>query len=700
MMSSSFYTDTFKIGGFTPKSLFAKSMIPLLDSLGWRGSNTDLIEALVEDANTMDQEDLLKVMANLRFEGKIHKKYKQIQFPCLLVCKDNVFTVVNRIGNEYQVYDAAEGTYTGIKDIHFHGKMVTFKSMNQYRFSLLKSQKNWFQQLIQRFFKEFVYSGVLTLMMSILSFITPLFVMLMYSQMQTSKDPMILIYLGIIVLLFILSVNGLKYFRASLLSHISERMGNLISNEVYRRLYYLSPQFTEVASVRQQINRVKDFETIKSFFSDRVLSSLLDIPMSVLMLAGLSVIAGPVVLIPLLSFLIYAILAYFSYKNYRSISARSIESSTKKSQIQNEMIRDLSLIRQSGKSSVWFDRAAKRAAESLEHSRQAKKVLRKVNVMAKSLASITLVSSIAFCAIQVLSGHMSGGALFASFLIISRILGPFTSGVSVVSQLSKFTKSVKQLNNLMTMSIEQRPHTLVRLYKQLGGDIVFKNIFLKYGKDMTPVLLNVSFKMQSRESLAITGHGASGRSSVFKLLLGMYSPLSGSILIDNQNLKQQDIIRLRKSIAYIPSKPYVFSGTLLSNLYLCRPDIQDEQLMIILEKLGLSEIIEKLPDGIMTNLKDLPAEYRQDWFFKYINIAQALSKDAPIYLIDELDRGLTETQVESLIPLINDLKRHSTVLLISNNQRLVSQADKWISLDRGRIVKEGRAKEYTGAYGV
>lgn len=693
---------SFSIGGFTPETKIGMNLIPLLDALGWKGSNTDILEALVDEPNKMNLDDLLKTMANLRFEGGIRKRrYRKVtaaDLPCLCITSDNVYTLISGNSGGYQVFDGEIREYRYLEKLPARRKIVIFKPFDEGRFSFLKPQNGWFGQVLQRFRKEFSYTLLLSFLMTVFSFLTPLFVMLMYSQMQSADTPVALLYLGAFMAVFILAINGLKGLRTSLLIMVSERLGNLISNEVFRRLLYLSPQYTEIASVQEQTSRIRDFETIKSFFSGSAFTSLIDAPLALLILVGLFFIGGPLALIPLGSILIFGALAFYYYSSYQRISVRGSNVKKHKSMLSTEMMTSLSDIRTSGHRNVWFSRFTESSRGAYMQSQLESVYLQRINNSAKTISAITLVISISFSAYLVMEGQMTGGTLFASFLLISRLLNPIGSGFTVFSQFSKFQKSVKQLNRLMALPIEIRPQTIISLHKQMEGNILFRNVFLKYGKDVAPALMNISLKIRKGEILAVVGHGGSGKSSLLKLLLGMYPPLSGTILIDNLNLKQIDLIRLRKSIAYIPPKSFSFSGTIRSNLYIAKSDASKQQIDRALNSLELYDLIYELPEGLDTDLKNLPPSLDQPWFFKLLNFAQALLRDAPICLIDELEQGLSYHQISTVVTQIKEMRKTSTIVMVTTDSDLLAVSNRMLWLDNGRIYKLGLTEDLYNLY--
>lgn len=691
-----------KIGGFEPTSEFARSLLPLLDALGWKGSNIDLVEALVDQANIMDEDGLIETFANLKYKSfVINARSAAIEkrvLPCLFIKKNNIYCVVGKEDDYFTIYNTKEGLYQKIKNLGFGRKILVFSPLDSIDFNLTNPQKGWFSHLLLRFKKEFSYVIGISLLLTLVAFITPLFIMLIYSQIGAAENGQILMYLGLAVFVFLLAGSGFKYLRSYLLSYTSSRIGALVSNELFRRILYLPPKYIEMASVQSQLNRIRDFESIKDFFSGSALTSLIDIPLSMIMMIGLIFIGGTVVFVPLLAYALMLTGGFIVYGIYQRINHRNIGQFNKKNKLQNDMLENMTDIRMTGNKKRWFDEYDKSTAESLHGSHESAKFLLIVNAMSQAVVNITLILSIYVCVVRVMHGQMDGGALFSSFIIISRILAPLRSGFSTISQFSKVKKSINQLNNFMGLKIEARPGTIITLHKHLEGDIEFKNIFLKYGQEVIPPLANINYLQKKNTIAVVTGHGGCGKSSFLKLLLGMYTPLSGMITVDNMNLMQVDKLRLRKSIAYLPAEPYSFQGSILFNLYLSKPDAAFSEIEDVLKRVGIYNQILELPESLNTAIRELPEQMKNDRFIKKINFAMMLLRKSPICLIDEIEVGADPSDYAMFFENIKELKNSSTVILTTTKQFFFNLADDILWLDAGHIQEYGPAASVIAKY--
>lgn len=679
-----------KIGGFEPKSNFSKVLIPVLDALEWNGSNTEVIESLVDDANNMNKDGFIETMANLKIKTHVsklkHIKKENELLPCLYILNDRIILIINKKEN-FLVFDTYDSAYKEVDKLPKGQKVIIFSKLDNVSSNLLKPQKNWFFNLITRFKKEFIYIIFISILLTILSFLTPLIIMLIHGQIRLKPHKIDIIYLGGIALIFILGVIGLKALRSYLLTYLSGRIGNLVSNEIFRRILYLPPKYIDTSSIKAQLSRVKDFESITDFFSSPAILALIDIPLSLLMIIGLVFISGYVAFVPLTSYIIMLVLGYFSYNYYKNINSRDINNTTEKNKIQNEMLLKMSAIRVSGNKQRWFKEYDFNLAKSLYSSYKSSSYLFLNNTFAAGIINMTLILSLTVSVLRVIQGDFPSSSIFATFIIISRILSPLRRGFSTIAQLSKLNKSIIQLNKFMTLPIEGKPVSINMIEDQLSGDINFNNLFLKYGQEITPSLLNIKFKHLRNTTTVISGHGGCGKSSLLKVLMGLYTPLSGNITINNINLMQLDRIQLRKSISYLPATPFLFPGTIKSNLYLAKPDASDGQIKRVLKKTGIYNDIEKFPNGVNCNIDSLPAIHNTDSFIKKINLSMMLLRNSPLLLIDSIENGLSKNDYKVFIEILENLKGNTTIIITTNNSSFINIGDKMLTMDSGRIIR-------------
>ena len=200
----------------------------------------------------------------------------------------------------------------------------------------------------------------------------------------------------------------------------------------------------------------------------------------------------------------------------------------------------------------------------------------------------------------------------------------------------------------------------------LEGRIEFARVSFRYSLNVDPALIGVEFKINPGELIAISGPNGGGKSTLLKLLLGMYQPQAGAILIDNVDIRQLDPIELRRMVGYAPQDTQLFRATIAQNLRLARPDATDDEVYQALDMAGGLEQVLALPRGIEyrvgDNTNELPSSLKQK-----LSLARAYLTRAPIMVFDEPGAGLDAEGDQKFIQTLKDLKGKATVLFISSS---------------------------------
>jgi ABC-type bacteriocin/lantibiotic exporter with double-glycine peptidase domain len=195
------------------------------------------------------------------------------------------------------------------------------------------------------------------------------------------------------------------------------------------------------------------------------------------------------------------------------------------------------------------------------------------------------------------NGSITIGALVATMLIIWRILGPLQTMCSMLPRIEQLRNSISQINRLVNVEIERHPTVLKRPIEKLEGHVRLTNVGLRYSTEVEPIFVGLDIDVQAGEVIGITGVNGSGKSSLLKLINGLYKPQTGTIRIDDINIRQLEPIELRNYIAYLPQMPNFFEGTIKENLLLVNPLATDEEIDNALILATAMDEIEELEHG-------------------------------------------------------------------------------------------------------
>ncbi len=669
---------------------------PLLDALGWRGSDMHLAEAMPHLTGAVDLSDLLNVMANLKFGSRsLETNMRTLDprmLPCLFIDADgHALVLVKSDGASLLAFDSDTKAYREIDPDTRTGTAFFFTQVDSRGHSLYHPQPGWFRKVLARFAKTLRHGLLISFLLSVLALSMPLFVMTIYDQMPFFNNNRTLAYIVIGVLVFILSDFGLRLIRSGILSFIGARLGNIVGNEVFRRILYLPPAYTESASIGAQASRIKDFDTVRDFFAGQAFVALLDIPFILLLVLGMWALGGSVIIVPLTAIALFGVMAVIYMPLVKRANEQVAKAGATRQELVMEMLTKMRAIKHTSTPVKWEARYRQLSAECAANSYRASQLASQINVLTNTFIMGAGISTIAVSVNNVLAKEMSMGALVACMILVWRILAPLRSGFVVMLQVERINKSIGQVDRLMNLDIEQYTESLLTLNKQLKGDVTFSQVSIRYMSDAHPALLGVSFSVFHGEVLAIAGHDGAGKSTILKLILGLYRPQAGRITLDHTNLRQMDPLSLRRSIGYAPQTPQFFYGTIAQNLRLTNPLAPDGEVRDACVRAGVLDDVEALPDKLNTRIGDYQLKKMPLTFLKRLSLARTFIRPAPLLLLDEVMERPEFEDREIMLDMLEELRGRTTTIMVTNHGPYLKKADKVLWMEKGRVRMFGRA---------
>ncbi|CAA7622688.1 peptidase domain-containing ABC transporter [Magnetospirillum sp. SS-4] len=669
---------------------FARCIVPLIDSLGWRGHRTHLAEALPHFPEGMGLVELLNTMANLKFESRIVPgRLDEIdprQMPCLFVsASGSPKVMVGAVGKELLAYDGDLGGYINIKAEAIPGEVVFFTIMRGNSESFLKPQTGWFGRVLGRFKLVFVQAFVISLLISILAMISPALVMLIYDNVLASRSMETLVWVAGGMTIFVVAEGGFRFLRSYLFQYVGVRLSNLVGNEVLRRLLYLPPSLTETSNLGAQVSRVRDFESVREFFSGPAIVALFELPFILLLVVALVVIAGSLAYVPLAGISLFIIFGLAIRPVISRANAAGAHEGSERQAFIIEMLSNLRAIKYTSVSRLWAERYKKLSAEASIAAYRVTCLNALITAVSHILVAGAAVATLSIGVNKVFAGEMTPGGLMAAMALVWRILAPLGTGFGVITQVGRIAKSVDQVDRLMVMRLESREDAATAITAAFKGKVAFSNVSIRYSADAAPALVGINFVSNPNEITAIVGHDGAGKTTVLKLILGLYTPQAGRILIDDTNIRQLDPVLLRRHVAYMPKTTHFFHGTIAQNLKLANPTAGDRDIETACQQAGVLEGILGLPQGFDTrigdhNIAQLPMGLR-----KRLSLARVFLRKSKLILLDEPESGLSIEEIADFTSMITTMRESSTLLVVTGSQRIMSVADNVMWLETGRI---------------
>lgn len=692
----SFYTG--KLAEAARATDFGACLIPLLTALKWRGDPRHVAEALPHFVDTLDLTGFRNVMANLNFTSRPGElKLREIDsrlLPCLYVPKNHAAMVVLKVdAKNVTAFDGSTGKIETLPIKNLDGTAFFFKPVDDADYSASQARVGWFRSATERFRAIFYQTLGVTLILNIIALSSPLFTMQVYDKVIASKSVPTLVGLMIGMLMAIGFDIVLRWIRSKFLAHVGARLDMIVGNAVFQRILFLPPAFTERATIGAQVARIKDFESIREFFTGPLALVFFELPFSIFFIIVIALLAGPLAFVPMVMVGLFILLAMIVNPFVRNSVARSSRAGSQRQEFVVEALSKMRALKYTGSDRTWLDRYRELSAKSAMANFQTAQVSAIVQTVSQMMVITAGAITIAFGVFRVLSGDMTIGALVATMILVWRVLSPLQTGFVAMTRLESVISSVKQIDNLMNIRPERNPREQVAPLKKLKGHVTFARVSLRYTNDADPALVGVSFEAEPGEVVAVIGRNGSGKSTLVKLVAGLYTPQAGSIRIDGIDIRQMDPIELRHAIGYVPQSCDLFFGSVEQNLRLVHATATDEELVEATKMALCYDDIMALPRGFQTRIGDSASAQLPSSFTQRLSLARAYLKPAQIMLFDEPVNTLDGDGDRAFIQAIENLRGKATIFIVTHRPSHLKMADKILVLDTGYLRLAGPADE-------
>ena len=689
-----------QIEDFSTASPYAACLLPLLRELGWQNYARELIEALPHFAEQFDLVDLRNILVTLGYESCPLKTrvndLKSELYPCLFISRDNaIYLLIERDHGKVKYFDAKQETIEVGDILGEKGTAYVFTDTGTTHgvSQLHRNQENWFFGLMQRFRKMIIHLVSMTFVINLAALAVPLFVMIIYDKVIGAKSTESLPYLVSGVAILMLADFALRLLRARLLGHVAGRLDYLIGVETFHQIITLPPLFIERSTVAAQLSRLKQFDSVRDFFTGPSAAIALELPFVVLFIVVIGVLAGPIALIPLGMVLMFFVLGVIWVPNLNSKILKSGIARNDKQRILMQTLAGRKEIKAIGGESVWWQRYREISGEAVMANYKTFVSSGIMNNIAQGMMTLSGVAVLSLGTLSVLQGTMSIGALIATMALVWRALSPLHNAFLSFSKLQQAMKAMKQINQLMRLKVERHTSQSGLMLPELRGRIGVDRVSFRYGPDQDPAVLGVTFDAKPGELVAIIGYTGSGKSTILKMIAGMYKPQAGSLALDELDMRQLNAMDLRRAVAYVPQETKMFHGTIAQNMRLNNGLATDEELRAAAKEAGVLDDIMRMPEGFNTRIGDNKTDYLPPGLLRALSMARAFVSPAKILLLDEPGASLDDESDLRFITQLEKLHGKRTIIMVSHRPSHIRLADKVVLLDQGSVQFVGPADQ-------
>jgi ATP-binding cassette subfamily C protein LapB len=548
-------------------------------------------------------------------------------------------------------------------------------------------QRHWFWgALLEQWpiFKDILAAAVL---INLFALAFPLFTMNVYDRVVPNFAVETLwVFSGGLLLVFIIDYI-IKLMRGHFIDMASSRVDLKLSSLIMERVLGMRMS-QRPASVGAFASNLRSFETVRDFIASATVTAIIDLPFALLFLVALAWISWPLVFLPLIGIAVVIVYSYMVQHKMRELSETTFRASALRNATLVESLTALETIKAHGAESQMQIKWENATSFLSRVSGQLKMLSSSSNNGAASIQQFVNLTIVIAGVYLIHERMLSMGGLIASTMLAGRAMAPLGQVVGLLLQFQNAKTALGSLEKIMEAPGERTDASAFVHRPEIRGEIEFRNVHFAYPARKETALRGINFRIRPGERVVVIGRVGSGKSTLQKLILGLYTPSEGAVLLDGVDLRQLDPADLRRNIGYVEQDTLLFYGSLRDNIVIRAPYADDRAVVAAAELAGLAEFVNRHPEGfdmiISERGESLSGGQRQG-----VAIARAVLLDPPVMLLDEPTSAMDYTSEAQLKERIRQFAQHKTMIIVTHRSSLMELADRIIVLDDGVVVADG-----------
>jgi ATP-binding cassette, subfamily C, bacterial LapB len=554
--------------------------------------------------------------------------------------------------------------------------------------TLGKEKRNWFWPIFLSSWPIYIEVLIASFLISLFAVVMPLFIMNVYDRVVPNNaiDTLWVLSTGIFVVFFFDFI--LKSLRSYFIDWANKKTDSELSTKIFSHVMGIR-MIERPKSVGSMANIVQSYELFRDFITSGTITILIDIPFVFIFIFVIYMIGGPLFWVPILVIPLILFFGFVFQIPLVVLTKKSYKLAAEKQSILFESLHNIETVKTTNSESNLQSRWEEVARLSIANSSRIKQLSTlsvNIAVFFQQLATVFIVIWGVYLIAQ---NEITLGALIAATILSGRAVAPMTQVANLLTRYYQSTNALKGIDRLMQLNTDTVDETSYLHRPKIEGNIEFNEVTFEYGEDKTPILKNINLSIQKGEKVAIIGRVGSGKSTLARLLLHLYEPTSGKVLIDGTDYKQINPDDLRHHIGYVCQDVSLFYGSIRDNITVSTPFVDDAQLIDVCNLTGIGQFTNKHPMGIDRPVGErgleLSGGQRQ-----CVAIARALILEPRIIIFDEPTSSMDDNTERLFKKRFKQyLTPDHTLLIITHKFSMLELVDRVVVLDDGRIVADG-----------
>ncbi len=564
------------------------------------------------------------------------------------------------------------------------GKLVQFKRTYRLMDENQPFGLRWFMPEVIRNGRFLVDIAVTTIMTSMLTFVTPLFINIIVDKVLPNRSYQSLYAL---ILLYIASVILTGFF-----SFVAQYMTIFSSNKIDSRLlartfevvmrlpmHYFEK--TTVGIISYQVNMAT---TVRNFITGRLFDTALTMTTLPLMLIGLAFFSVPLTLVVLVFTVLVISITVFTMPMFRKQLLQLAEADGMRQSEMVETIHCMRALKSLALEPLRIKKWDSQVARTIRARERVGNTAILIMVASGALKNLLMLAVLGMGTIEVINGNLTLGGLIAFVMLQSRVSGPLMELVSLYTDYQQTMMSLDILSKMMNHPPEQ--DNKQRMGRPpLDGRVNFEQVSFRYERATTFALDQVSFSIEQGQMIGVVGRSGSGKTTITRLIQGIDMPHTGTVYLSGHDIRGMDLRYMRRNVGIVLQDNILFRGTIIDNIAAAKPDASLEEIMNAARMAGAAEFIDRLPHSYETFVEEGGANFSGGQRQR-LAIARAVLPAPTLLIFDEATSALDPESETIIQENLAEIGRGRTMIVVSHRLASLTSSDSILVLDRGRVV--------------
>lgn len=682
---------------------------PLLDCLvlitkfhGRAQSHAAFRAGLPLENNHLTPELFVRAAARAGMNARIVQKklgdISQLVLPAVLLLKDKQAMILHKVDHKAGVATVLNPDSGGEKVVKlselrkFYNGYAIFLQL-EHRYDerapelLNIRSRNWFWGTIIKSWR--IYRDVLiaSILINLFALASPMFIMNVYDRVvpNNAVDTLWVMAIGVTV---VYSFDLLmRVLRGYFVDVAGKKADIILSSSIFEQVMGMRME-NRSPSVGAFANNLKEFDSIRDFITSATIITLVDLPFVLLFLFVIFFIGGPVVYVAIAAMLLVLLYGIIVQSPLRKAVEANFRASGQKGAALIESLTAVETIKTLGAEGLMQQRWEQLTGHIAHWSVKSRLLSASATSFATFVQQMSQVGVVVAGVYLIVAGDMSMGALIACVILTGRALAPMGQVAGLAVRYYQSKTALSALHTVMSQPVERPRDKNFVSRERFEGAIEFADVSFAYPEEQKAALSKVSFKIEAGEHVAIIGKVGSGKTTVEKLVQGLYMPTEGGVSFDGTDIRQIDPVDLRRNIGYVPQDVMLFYGSVKENIVLGSPYVDDADILKVAEVAGVKQFVDRHPHGFDMQVGEagsrLSGGQRQS-----IAIARALLLDPPFLMMDEPSNSMDNSTEDALKRKLINYTKDKTFLLVTHRASLLDLVDRIIVMDNGKVIADG-----------